>query len=135
MEAAAKSAGRRIRQARHDAGLTQAALAVAAGTRERNIIRWENDQHSPRFEHLAAIARATGKDISFFVAEAASDDDEEPDSQVMLRAAYHLDRAGEFVLADDLRLRARKAKFSAIRRETSESEVAGRSSSLAREQA
>jgi transcriptional regulator with XRE-family HTH domain len=68
-----KTQGSRIRAARHSAGMTQAALAHAAGTRERNIIRWENDQNQPRFEHVAAIARVTGKDVSFFTVE----DDEE----------------------------------------------------------
>lgn len=86
MQTASKFSGARIRQARHDAGLTQAALAVAAGTRERNIIRWENDQHAPRFEHVAAIAKATGKDIDFFVTESVevSDDDEETDLATFL---------------------------------------------------
>jgi transcriptional regulator with XRE-family HTH domain len=64
-----KTQGSRIRAARHSAGMTQAALAHAAGTRERNIIRWENDQNQPRFEHVAAIARVTGKDVSFFTVE------------------------------------------------------------------
>lgn len=100
--------GTKIREARHSAGLTQAALANAAGTRERNIIRWENNQHAPRFEHVAAIARATGKDIAFFL-EGESDDEEESDQAAMMRAAYHLDRAGEYGLADDLRIRARRA--------------------------
>lgn len=103
--------GTKIREARHAAGMTQASLALASGTRERNIIRWENDQHSPRFEHIAAIAKATGKDISFFAAEGSTpdDEDEEPDSHVMMRAAYFLDLSGESSLADDLRLRARRA--------------------------
>lgn len=88
-----KFSGKRIRQARHEAGMTQAALATAAGTRERNIIRWENDQHSPRFEHVAAIARATGKEIGFFVADSTeSEDDEEADpvgdNRDMLIALY-----------------------------------------------
>lgn len=77
MTASTKFSGKRIRQARHDAKMTQAALARAAGTRERNIIRWENDQHDPRLENVMAIARATGKDISFFVAEPDSEDDSE----------------------------------------------------------
>ena len=47
--------------------MTQASLAMAIGTRERNIIRWENDQHEPRAEFIAAIAGATGKPIEFFV--------------------------------------------------------------------
>lgn len=67
--------GARIRQARLAAGMTQAALANAANTRERNIVRWENDQHAPRLDHVAAIARATKKDLAFFLEQ--SDDDEE----------------------------------------------------------
>lgn len=73
--------GARIREARHAAGMTQAALAHAVNTRERNIIRWENDQHEPRFENIAAIAAATGKKLEFFTAVgegAAGDDDAEP---------------------------------------------------------
>lgn len=84
MQTSPKFSGARIRQARHEAGLTQAALAVAAGTRERNIIRWENDQHSPRFEHVAAIAKATGKEVAFFASEQSSDDEEgDPVSDLM----------------------------------------------------
>ncbi len=67
-----KTQGALIRKARHDAGMTQAALAAAAGTRERNIIRWENNQHEPRFDNIVAIAEATGKPLEFF-----ADDDEE----------------------------------------------------------
>lgn len=75
--------GSKIREARHAAGMTQAALASAAGTRERNIIRWENDQHAPRFEYVAAIAKATGKDISFFVTSVDSSDEDEEESRGM----------------------------------------------------
>jgi transcriptional regulator with XRE-family HTH domain len=57
--------------------MTQAALAAAAGTRERNIIRWENDQHAPRVEHIAAIAKATGQDVDFFLASESDEEDEE----------------------------------------------------------
>lgn len=108
MPVAQRFSGAKIRQARHAVGMTQAALAAAAGTRERNIIRWENGQHAPRFEHVASIAKATGKDIAFFL-EGGSEDDEESDQAAMMRAAYHLDRAGEYALADDLRFRARRA--------------------------
>lgn len=59
--------GARIREARLGAGMTQARLAQVLETRERNIIRWENDQHEPRTEFIAAIAKATGKTIEFFV--------------------------------------------------------------------
>lgn len=67
--------------------MTQAALAAAAGTRERNIIRWENDQHEPRFEHVAAIARATSRDIDYFlsaVGDAADDEEDDPVNALML---------------------------------------------------
>ncbi len=59
--------------------MTQAALARAAGVSERNIIRWENNQHSPRIKYVEAIAQATGKPVTFFVVpdEPSSDDDEE----------------------------------------------------------
>lgn len=107
--------GSRIREARHSAGMTQAALAQAAQTRERNIIRWENGHHEPRLEHVAAIARATGKDIAFFTDALGDDDDEEDDQAAMYRAAFHLDKAGEYTLADDLRSRARRAKLVALR--------------------
>lgn len=52
--------GDRLRKARNDAGMTQAQLARAAGVSERNIVRWENNQHTPRIEHLIAISKATG---------------------------------------------------------------------------
>ena len=64
--------GEKIRQARNDAGLSQAGLARAIESREQNIVRWENDQHAPRFEHVAAIAAATGKPLEFFLAEEAA---------------------------------------------------------------
>lgn len=74
--------GKRIKQARHSAGMTQAALARAAGVSERNIVRWENDKHSPRTEHVVAIAQATGKDESFFLS--GSEEDEESSSSLPL---------------------------------------------------
>lgn len=67
--------------------MTQAALAFAAGTRERNIIRWENDQNEPRLENIAALAQATGKEISFFLtADESADDEEESDLATDLMA-------------------------------------------------
>lgn len=60
------SQGHRIKSARLSAGLTQSQLARAVETSERNIQRWENDQNAPRFAHVVAIAKATGKDVGFF---------------------------------------------------------------------
>lgn len=65
--------GAQIRAARLKAGLTQAALAQRIGTRERNIIRWENDQHEPRWDNVVAIADATGQPLEFFRPEPGRD--------------------------------------------------------------
>lgn len=81
--------GTRIRQARHQASMTQAALAHAAGTRERNIIRWENDQNAPRFEHVAAIAKATGKDVSFFLGDDEDEEAARPMAQMSILEALY----------------------------------------------
>ena len=78
MPFAQKVAGSKIRAARHGKGWTQAELARAIGTRERNIIRWENNQNAPRSEWVAAIAAATDQDIAFFF-DAADEDEEESD--------------------------------------------------------
>lgn len=56
--------------------MTQAELARAAGTRERNIIRWENEQHAPRLENIIRIAAATGKPVDFFMVDGVGDTDE-----------------------------------------------------------
>jgi transcriptional regulator with XRE-family HTH domain len=94
MSVAPRLFGAKIRQARLAAGMTQAALAQAAGTRERNIVRWENNQHAPRLEHVAAIATATGREIDFFVTDeavsGAEDDDEESDAVADLMAALRV---------------------------------------------
>lgn len=86
--------GARIKQARFAAGMTQAALARATGVSERNIVRWENDQHAPRFDHVERIAEATDCDISFFTAPAgdssesgSESDDEEGDPMADLMSA------------------------------------------------
>lgn len=62
MAVAFRVSGSKIKAARLRAGMTQSQLARAAQTSERNIVRWENDQNSPRAGHVAAIAKATGVD-------------------------------------------------------------------------
>lgn len=69
--------GNRIRDARLAAGMTQAQLARAIESTERNIIRWENSQNQPRIESVAAIAKATGREIDFFLTGSTEGDDEE----------------------------------------------------------
>lgn len=66
--------------------MTQAALARAIGTSERNIIRWENDQHAPRAEAVMAIASATGHPVEFFY-QGTPEDDAASDLEAALMAA------------------------------------------------
>lgn len=56
----------KIKQARLQAGLTQAQLARRAETTEKNIARWENGHNQPRAQHVAAIAAATGHTTDYF---------------------------------------------------------------------
>jgi transcriptional regulator with XRE-family HTH domain len=80
--------GSNLRQARLRKGWTQAELARRASVRERQIIRWENDQHSPRFDAIRALAATLGCDVRELCVPA--DEDEEaapmPVATDMLRA-------------------------------------------------
>lgn len=79
--------GSRIREARLTAGMTQAQLARAIVSTERNIIRWENNQNQPRIESVAAIAKATGRDLDFFLTGSSEADDEEEAAALSLDVA------------------------------------------------
>src|SRR5205823_4848239 len=80
----AKIDGSRIRQARLGAGMTQAHLARAINTSERNIARWENGPNQPRVSSVAAIAAATGKTIDYFLTPNGDSDDDEESEPVTL---------------------------------------------------
>lgn len=58
-----------LRQARLAAGLSQAALARAAGTDRRQIIRYENGSERPEIKRLAALARACSVTVADLVGE------------------------------------------------------------------
>jgi transcriptional regulator with XRE-family HTH domain len=58
--------GRKIREAREGAKLSQEKLARELGTGVRNVSRWETGVSEPRFTHVVMIARATGKPLAFF---------------------------------------------------------------------
>jgi transcriptional regulator with XRE-family HTH domain len=72
----------RIREARLTANFSQDSLARRANTSAGNIGRWERGQHTPRPEHIAAIAEATGRPLAYFFSENGSDEDEESESMV-----------------------------------------------------
>ncbi len=59
--------GARIRQVREDAGMTQDALATAAGLGRVTLVRIENGEQSPRYETLVALARALGRPVQELV--------------------------------------------------------------------
>ena len=52
--------GQRVRRLRNSAGLSQDALARAAGVGRVTLVRLEKGEQTPRFKTLAAIARALG---------------------------------------------------------------------------
>ena len=64
-----KGLGIRIRELREEAGLTQEELAVAAGIGRVTLVRVERGEQSPRFETLAAVAKALGRGVSELVVE------------------------------------------------------------------
>lgn len=80
--------GTRIRDARLKAGMTQTDLAHAIRTSDRNIARWEAGDNQPRISSVAAIARATGHDIDFFLEASPEDDDEEAAASVATLDEY-----------------------------------------------
>ena len=62
--------GRRIRQAREDAGLTQSELADLLGLRHpQSISRYERGETEVPQKRLRRIAEVTGKPLGFFLTE------------------------------------------------------------------
>ena len=64
-----RTLGRRIRRLRNSAGLTQVALAGAAGIGRVTLVRLEKGEHTPRYKTLERIARALGVDVSELLVE------------------------------------------------------------------
>jgi transcriptional regulator with XRE-family HTH domain len=71
--------GKKLRALRLARGLTQAELAHRAHVRERQIIRWENNQHIPRVESISSLARVLNANVSELLTAEAEEDDEESD--------------------------------------------------------
>ncbi len=61
--------GHRIRRLRNSAGLTQVALAGAAGIGRVTLVRLEKGEHTPRYKTREGIARALGIGVSELLVE------------------------------------------------------------------
>ena len=61
--------GERLRRFRESAGLTQEALARAAGIGRVTLVRIENGEQTPRYKTLAAIADVLGKQVGDLLTE------------------------------------------------------------------
>ena len=61
--------GQRIRRLRNAAGLSQDALARAAGIERVTLARLEKGEQTPRYKTLGAIARALGVGVSDLLVE------------------------------------------------------------------
>ena len=68
-------AGNLIKLARHDAGLSQRALAKQAGTSQATLSAYETGRKSPSLETLARIVRAAGRDLRIQVVAYDDHDD------------------------------------------------------------
>lgn len=100
--------GLKIRTARLAKGMSQDDLAFAARRvtngaltpAASDISRYERGKHMPRAEMVAAIAKATGHDLEFFLAES---EESEPDEEAALSALAQKALAlGHFDMAEDL---------------------------------
>jgi transcriptional regulator with XRE-family HTH domain len=64
---AESTVGKRIRESRKRAGLSQDRLAAAIGTTRQVIIRWEHDRHLPNASSRRKLAETLGQDEALFV--------------------------------------------------------------------
>lgn len=61
--------GRRVKQARADMAWKQKQLAAAVSVEPVTVSRWERGEHMPDVATIQLIAEATGKTLSYFVAD------------------------------------------------------------------
>jgi transcriptional regulator with XRE-family HTH domain len=59
--------GKKLKALRLASGLTQAELAHRAHVGERQIVRWENEQHVPRLGSVKALARVLKTSVDSLV--------------------------------------------------------------------
>ncbi len=106
MRGPATFSGRRLQEIRLRRGLTQSQLARRAEVGEKQIVRWENDQHVPRADAVGVLASALEVDVGDFYERA--DDGEEDEESDLVRLAAELEARGQLDMADELRARAKR---------------------------
>jgi transcriptional regulator with XRE-family HTH domain len=85
--------GRRLREERRAADLTQAELAEAVGVRRATVAKWENGQSCPEMEKLPGLASALSKPLDELFPR-----DGDPDlTDLRCDAGYPQSRTGEFI--------------------------------------
>jgi transcriptional regulator with XRE-family HTH domain len=92
--------------------LSQAAFAKRLGIHPVTMSNIENGKANVSLDLLERIADETGTTRDDLLASGDDGDEEEdePVSELLMRAAYHLDKAGDYEMADRLRMRVRRAK-------------------------
>lgn len=79
----------RLRMALDDAGLSQRALARAAGVSKQSVTNWLGDVHEPRLLQLKRTAEALGVTVAFLAGE------DKPQSPAHSAADALIERFGE----------------------------------------
>jgi transcriptional regulator with XRE-family HTH domain len=104
----------RIRSARVDKGWKQKHLAAEVHVEPITVSRWERGATTPDFDALALIAEATGKPLSYFLAEGEPSAGEPRLSEAVERleaAAERIATEGERIAAALVELRAELARL------------------------
>jgi transcriptional regulator with XRE-family HTH domain len=68
--------GRRLRELREAAGLTQQALAERVGVKWETISRWERGDREPNWSNILGLAQALGVDCTAFTQPPATEQPE-----------------------------------------------------------
>jgi len=84
--------GARIKTARIEKGWKQKHLAAAVHVEPVTVSRWERGATTPDFDALALIAEATGKPVSYLLAEETSNPGEPKLSDAVERIEAAADR-------------------------------------------
>jgi transcriptional regulator with XRE-family HTH domain len=66
-------AGKRLRKARCEAGVTREKLALSLGCTKKSIYLWERGMNVPGAEMLEGFAQELGKPMDYFFVEGRSD--------------------------------------------------------------